>query len=90
MAELDLVGSPNVDNQTAAKLGVMVSARFMVEGSYFDSYGNLRRDVRVINVETTELEMTGSVTGGDVKELSLNRWEAVRSVSCVFIFAMIR
>jgi TolB-like protein len=77
MREIDLVGSPNVDVQTQARLGRLVFARYMVGGNYFDNRGNLRLDVRVINVETTEIEMTARVMGDDLLELIVNLAEEV-------------
>ena len=77
MREFDLVGSPDVDPQTQAELGRRVFARYMVGGNYFDDRGDLRLDVRVIDVETTEIVLTARVRGDDVSELIFNLAEEV-------------
>ena len=77
MREFDLVGSANVDVRTQAELGRRVFARYMVGGNYFDDRGDLRLDVRVINVETTEIVLTARVRGDDVSELIFNLAEEV-------------
>ena len=77
MREFELVGSPNVDVQTQAALGRLVFARYMVGGNYFDDRGDLRLDVRVINVETTEIVLTARVRGDDVSDLIFNLAEEV-------------
>ena len=77
MREFELVGSPNVDVQTQAALGRLVFARYMVGGNYFDDRGDLRLDVRVIDVETTEIVLTARVSGDNVSELIFNLAEEV-------------
>jgi len=44
-----------VDPQTAAKLGKLVGARYVVLGTFIDFYGDFRVDVRLVNVETSEI-----------------------------------
>ena len=63
MEEYGLHGSANVDQQTQAELGRIVFARYMVGTSYFDDRGNVRLDVRIIDVETTEIILTARVSG---------------------------
>lgn len=58
MQELELHGSGQVDAATASQIGEIVGARYMIGGSYFDNFGTLRLDVRVIDGETTELITT--------------------------------
>ena len=63
MQEFGLHGSANIDQRTQAELGRLVFARYMVGTSYFDDRGDVRLDVRVINVETSEIILTARVSG---------------------------
>jgi len=60
--EQNLGASGRVDDQTAAKIGKLVGARYAVMGSFVDLYGDFRVDVRVVNVETSEIIKTEKVT----------------------------
>jgi TolB-like protein len=60
--EQNLGASGRVDDQTAAKVGKIVGARYAVMGSFIDVYGDFRVDVRVVNVETSEIIKTERVT----------------------------
>jgi tetratricopeptide (TPR) repeat protein len=60
--EQNLGASGRVDDQTAAKIGKIVGARYAVMGSFIDVYGDFRVDVRVVNVETSEIIKTERVT----------------------------
>jgi TolB-like protein len=55
LAEQDLGASGRVDANTAAKLGKLVGARYVVLGGFIDFYGDFRIDARIVNVETSEL-----------------------------------
>src|SRR5204862_6227031 len=55
LAELKLGQSKAVDQQTAAKIGKLLGARFMILGGYFDVMGALRIDARVVEVETGKI-----------------------------------
>lgn len=55
VAEQDLGASGRVDANTAARLGRLVGARYMVMGSFIDFYGDFRLDLRVVNTETGEI-----------------------------------
>jgi TolB-like protein len=55
MQEQDLGTSGRVDQNTAARIGKLVGARYMVLGGFVDFYGDLRIDARVVNVETGEI-----------------------------------
>ena len=44
-----------VDAATAAKVGKLVGARYMITGSFIDLYGDFRVDARIIDVETGEI-----------------------------------
>ena len=63
LREMDLQESGRVDAQTAARIGNIVGARFMVGTSYFDNSGDVRLDGRIIDVETTEIIQTARVRG---------------------------
>lgn len=58
MGELDLTRSGAVDANTAAQIGRLVGARYMVFGSFIDWYGDFRLNARVVNVETGEIVKT--------------------------------
>lgn len=53
--EQGLAVAERVDKETAAKIGKLVGARYMVTGSFIDLYGDFRIDSRMINVETGEI-----------------------------------
>lgn len=53
--EQGLAVAERVDAATAAKVGKLVGARYMVTGSFIDLYGDFRIDVRLIDVETGEI-----------------------------------
>ena len=56
--EQNLGASGRVDPQTAAKIGKLVGARYVVLGTFIDFYGDFRVDVRLVNVETSEIVKT--------------------------------
>ncbi len=59
--EQDLGASGRVDANTAARLGRLVGARYMILGGFTDLYGDFRIDARVVNVETGEIVKTERV-----------------------------
>lgn len=61
LAEQDLGPSGRVDPRTAAEVGNLVGARYIVTGQFTDLYGDFRMDGRIINVETGEIERTQQV-----------------------------
>jgi TolB-like protein len=58
--EQNLGAQGRVDAQTAAKIGKLVGARYVVLGTFVDFYGDFRVDVRLVNVETSEVVKTES------------------------------
>jgi len=58
--EQNLGAQGRVDAATAAKIGKLVGARYMVLGTFVDFYGDFRVDVRLINTETSEVVKTES------------------------------
>lgn len=63
MEEQDLGQSGRVDPRTAAEIGELVGARYIVSGVFVDLYGKFRMDARIIDVETSEVIQTESVKG---------------------------
>lgn len=55
LEEQDLGASGRVDPATAARVGRLVGARYMVLGSFIDFYGDVRIDTRIVDVETSEV-----------------------------------
>jgi TolB-like protein len=55
LAEQSLGASGKVTPETAAKIGKLVGARYVIAGTFIDFYGDFRLDARIINVETSEI-----------------------------------
>jgi len=55
LEEQSLATAGRVDPQTAAKVGKLVGARYVVLGTFIDFYGDFRVDARLVNVETSEI-----------------------------------
>ena len=53
--EQNLATAERVDAATAAKVGKLVGARYMIAGTFIDLYGDFRIDARIIDVETSEI-----------------------------------
>ena len=53
--EQNLSNAARVDAATAAKVGKLVGARYMIAGTFIDFYGDFRIDARIIDVETGEI-----------------------------------
>lgn len=62
LAEQDLGASGRVDEHTAARIGKLVGARYIIKGQFMDLYGNFRVDGHIVNVETGELVKTVQVS----------------------------
>ena len=60
--EQDLGTSERVDANTAARIGRLIGARYMVLGGFVDFFGDFRIDARIVNVETGELVKSERVT----------------------------
>jgi curli biogenesis system outer membrane secretion channel CsgG len=72
LEEQNLASSERVDKETAVKLGKTLNARHMLMGSFLiDQNKNMRIDVRAVNVETSAIDYTESVTGKSDKLLEL-------------------
>lgn len=59
--EQDLGASGRVDANTAARIGELVGAKYMILGGFVDWYSDLRIDARVVDVETSEIIKTQRV-----------------------------
>lgn len=55
LAEQDLGAAGRVDANTAARIGKLIGARYVILGGFLDFYGDFRIDARIVNVETGEL-----------------------------------
>jgi len=58
LAEQDLGAQGRVDANTAAKIGKVVGAKYAILGGFTDFYGDFRLDIRIVNVETSEILKT--------------------------------
>jgi TolB-like protein len=58
--EQNLGAQGRVDPQTAAKVGKLVGARYVILGNFIDFYGDFRVDIRLVNTETSEIVKTES------------------------------
>jgi TolB-like protein len=55
LAEQKLASSGKIDAKTAARVGKLLGARFLVLGSYFDVMKSMRVDARLVDVETGQI-----------------------------------
>ncbi|MGH7606179.1 MAG: CsgG/HfaB family protein [Gemmatimonadales bacterium] len=58
--EQNLGAQDRVTPETAARIGKLVGARYVVLGTFIDFYGDFRVDVRLVNTETSEIVKTES------------------------------
>lgn len=65
--EQNLATEDRVDAATAARIGKLVDARYMILGTFVDYYGKFRIDARIVDVETGEILKVVSV-GPDRRE----------------------
>jgi TolB-like protein len=61
LREQDLGAAGRMDQNTAARIGRLVGARYVVLGGFIDFYGDFRIDARIVNVETSEIVKTEKV-----------------------------
>ena len=59
--EQNLTTQGRVDAATAARIGKLVGARYMIMGAFIDHYGKMRIDTRIVDVETSEILKVVSV-----------------------------
>lgn len=55
LEEQDLGQSGRVDAGTAARIGKLVGAQYVILGGFIDFYGDFRIDTRIVKVETGEI-----------------------------------
>jgi TolB-like protein len=55
LGEQNLATEGRVDASTAARIGKLVGARYMIMGTFIDHYGKMRIDARIVDVETSEI-----------------------------------
>jgi curli biogenesis system outer membrane secretion channel CsgG len=63
LAEQDLGQSGRVSPETAARIGKVVGARYVVTGGFTDMFGEFQLNGRIVDVETTEVINSAQVTG---------------------------
>ncbi|TVP77165.1 MAG: hypothetical protein EA352_04185 [Gemmatimonadales bacterium] len=63
LEEQDLAEEGRVDAATAARVGQIVGARYVVTGGYMDLSGDFRLDARIVDGETTETPWSDYVRG---------------------------
>lgn len=70
--EQALGSAGRVDAGTAARVGRLVGARYMITGTFIDLYGDFRLDARIIDVETGEIlrVVRSDAKFSDIKQLS--------------------
>jgi hypothetical protein len=61
--EQKLGKSGKLDGNTAARIGKLLGARYLVLGSYFDAMGAFRVDARLVKVETGEIVKSIGASG---------------------------
>jgi TolB-like protein len=73
IAEQDLAAEGRVDARTAARLGQLVGARYVVTGSYLETGGRFHLGARIVDSETGELLKADRLEGrrADVYRLTL-------------------
>jgi TolB-like protein len=73
LAEQKLTRSGKVDASTAAKLGKLLGARFLVLGNFFDLGPSMRIDARVVEVETGKIVRAVGVNGASADFLAIEQ-----------------
>lgn len=73
LAELKLGQSNKIDPASAAKVGKLLGARYLILGGYFDLKNMLRVDARVVEVETGKVVQSVGATGDADNFLALEQ-----------------
>jgi TolB-like protein len=73
LQEQKLGRSGKVDASTAARIGKLLGARFLVLGNFFDLGPSLRIDARVVEVETGKIVRAVGVTGASADFLAIEQ-----------------
>ena len=62
-----------IDGRTAARIGKLLGARYLVLGTYFDAMGAFRADARLVNVETGQIVKSIGASGKAEDFMSLEQ-----------------
>jgi len=73
LKEQKLGTSGKVDARTAARIGKLLGARYLVFGSYFDAMNTFRADARLVDVETGEIVKSIGASGKADEFLALEQ-----------------
>ncbi|MBW1797953.1 MAG: hypothetical protein JRJ21_06015 [Deltaproteobacteria bacterium] len=73
LKEIALSQTGSVDESTAIRAGKILGAQSIAFGSFIVLGGSVRIDIRIINVETSELIMAESITGSNNAFMQLER-----------------
>jgi TolB-like protein len=73
LAEHKLGRSGKVDTSSAAKLGKLLGARFLILGNFFDMGPSMRIDARVVEVETGKIVRAVGVNGASADFLAIEQ-----------------
>jgi TolB-like protein len=71
--EQKLGQSGKIDNRTAARIGKLLGARYLVLGTYFDAVGAFRADARLVDVETGQIVKSVGANGKAEDFISLEQ-----------------
>ena len=71
--ELDLGHKGVVDKKTAAKVGELLGAQYILMGGYFELVGTLRIDARLVKVQTGEIVHAHGVNGKTDQFMALEK-----------------
>jgi TolB-like protein len=74
--EQNLATQGRVDAATAAKIGKLVGAKYMIMGGFVDLNGSFRMDARIVDVETSEI-----IKSVNVKDKREKLFELIQSLS---------
>ncbi len=71
LREQDLGASGRVDPQTAAKIGQLVGAKYIITGGFIDLNGDMQINGRIVDVSTSEVVRSAQVQGKKKKLFNL-------------------
>lgn len=71
LEEQNLNNSKKFDQSTATKIGKLLGAEMIITGTYFEMFGSLRVDAKLINVETGEIAFSVGADGAREKFFDL-------------------
>jgi len=63
LAELNLQQSSVIDQATAARIGRLLGAEYLVFGSFFELFGTLRMDAKMVRIETGQIVVSEGADG---------------------------